>query len=852
MSLFMGLILASCNDDDDYTIINTPILTEDSVVTGSADVTATTAILHGTVDGIQNSSASSYTLGFRYGFSENSLTETVSAVLDGTALTGELTGLTENTVLYYQAFVTLQGKVTFSGDVKSLVTTNTVVSTVAPTAVTAQSATLGGSASGAPADAAFGIVIAAVPDDEAVRSGLVVPAEGGASSFSLDCAGLAPNTNYYYAAYADLGSGVVYGNIEQFTTSGVNIDLDTDLVDLGLSVKWARFNVGAVAESDFGGRFGYGDKSGVSNSINMSDYASGDIYRTANDVANSAWSGSVTLPTAADFEELFSLCSKEWTVVDGVSGYRLTGPNGNSIFLPAAGSRTINSVENAGLAGEYATGSINPTNGEFAISFRFDASGSSRTTTPLYQALSIRPVSTARNAAFDKELLYKTWEIDYNDGKSIMFNGPVWFYGTDDSWRTVSNGEPVVGDSWLWDADASNTWAFGDCTGYMTFNADGTVVVKNQNGEEKTGKYTIDEANKTITADIDLLAPDNFVSPMVENRKSSIKILALNADKLQLGYYRDSEPATLSVNMIPKSKKYGFAVNLLCVGGDWNGTWGSELASLMPADLDGIHTFTYEGSCNAAMVFTLDIAGLRAAYPEAIVSIKEIRCDGQAIKFDANKFFYGDIEDNGNFRVELFNIWGKGSVGGKVDSPFSAVTSDTDPAFAFASKIEFDCVILTQPRFTPTWITITPSWAGDWAYTQGASFGIVVDENSKLAFDNPAFDITLTNSAGLDYNAGSIMTFAQVDNLYNYFPQTHSTLDALYLDGTSVSFDSSKVIDAMDGAAYRLELWNQYGATANSGCAFGQAVDGTVAGLAFSQSMRAQFTFRSLFSTVEW
>lgn len=161
-------------------------------------------------------------------------------------------------------------------------------------------------------------------------------------------------------------------------------------------------------------------------------------------------------------------------------------------------------------------------------------------------------------------------------------------------------------------------------------------------------------------------------------------------------------------------------------------------------------------------------------------------------------------------------------------------------------------MILTQPRFTPTWITITPSWAGDWAYTQGASFGIVVDENSKLAFDNPAFDITLTNTAGLDYNAGSIMTFAQVDNLYNYFPQTHSTLDALYLDGTSVSFDSSKVIDAMDGAAYRLELWNQYGATANSGCAFGQAVDGTVAGLAFSQSMRAQFTFRSLFSAVEW
>ena len=112
--------------------------------------------------------------------------------------------------------------------------------------------------------------------------------------------------------------------------------------------------------------------------------------------------------------------------------------------------------------------SINPSDSRFAVSFRFDAAGSSRTSPPVYEALSVRPVSTARNAVFNKELLCKTWEIDYNDGKSSVFNGPVWFYGTDDSWRTVSNSEPIVGDSWLWDADASNTWAFGDCTGYKS------------------------------------------------------------------------------------------------------------------------------------------------------------------------------------------------------------------------------------------------------------------------------------------------------------------------------------------------------------------------------------------------
>lgn len=844
----MGLILASCNDDDDYTINTTPILTEDSVVTGSADVTATTATLHGTVDGIQNSSSASYAVGFRYGINENALTETVAATVDDKVMTAEISGLTENTVIYYQAYVTLQGKVTFAGDVKSLVTTNTRVATSAPTGVTASAATMDGSATGAPADATYGFVVATTPEEEAVRAGLILAADGG-PAFSLAFSGLAPNTTYYYAAYADLGTGVVYGNIESFTTAGVKIDLDNDLVDLGLSVKWARFNVGAEKENDFGGRFGYGDKTGVSNSIDLDQYASADIYKTENDIANSAWSGSVTLPSAADFEELFNSCKKEWTEVDGVAGYKLTGPNGNSIFLPAAGARTINDVDGEGVTGHYATGSINGSNSQFAISYRFDAAGSSRTTSPVYQALSVRPVSTARNAVFNKEDLFKTWEIDYNAGSSIMFNGPVWFYGTADSWRTVSNNEPVVGDSWCWDADASNTWAFGDCTGYMTINPDGTIIVKNQNGDEQSGTYTIDEANKTITATVDLLAPDNFVSPMVENRKTNIKILALSEDKLQMGYYRDSEPATLSVNMIPKTKKYGFAANLLCVGADWNGTWGSEVALLMPGELDGVHTFSYDGSCNGAMVFTFDIAGLRAAYPNAIVSIKEIRCDGNAIKFDANKFFYGDIEDNGNFRVELFNIWGKGSNGGVVSSPFSATTGDSDPAFTFASKLEFDYVIITEPHFTPTWITINPNWGGDWAYTQGASFNIVVDDNNKLAFDSPAFDITLN---GTDFAAGSIMTFAQVDNLFNYFPQTHATLDALYLDGNSVAFDAAMVPDTSDGGAYRLELWNMYGTTANAGCAFGTPVDGVIAGLGFSQSMRAQFTFRSLFKTVEW
>ena len=117
---------------------------------------------------------------------------------------------------------------------------------------------------------------------------------------------------------------------------------------------------------------------------------------------------------------------------------------------------------------------------------------------------------------------------------------------------------------------------------------------------------------------------------------------------------------------------------------------------------------------------------------------------------------------------------------------------DKDDNFNFTSTLEFDYVIVTEPKFTPTWITINPDWGGDWSYTQGESFNIVVNENSKLAIEHPSFDITLENPA-VDYSAGSIMTFAQVDNLYKYFPQTHATLDALYLDGNLVTgYDASR------------------------------------------------------------
>ena len=84
----------------------------------------------------------------------------------------------------------------------------------------------------------------------------------------------------------------MYGEVKSFTTPAYDFDLDNDLVDLGLSVKWARFNVGAKSETGLGGLFGFGDLTGCNNSIDPADYASADTYKTASDLAFRAFQGA--------------------------------------------------------------------------------------------------------------------------------------------------------------------------------------------------------------------------------------------------------------------------------------------------------------------------------------------------------------------------------------------------------------------------------------------------------------------------------------------------------------------------------------------------------------------------------
>ncbi len=185
-------------------------------------------------------------------------------------------------------------------------------------------------------------------------------------------------------------------NIDDVTTliglllkggSGTNPDpVESDWVDLGLpsGTLWATRNVGASAPEDYGDYFAWGETEPKS-------YYDWDTYKwyQAYKDANGDWHSGFTkyctdsvsgldgfvdnkteldpeddaacahypggrMPSTVQIWELCGCCTFQWTLCNGVNGQLVTGPNGNTIFLPAAGYRYYGgSLDDAASIGYY-------------------------------------------------------------------------------------------------------------------------------------------------------------------------------------------------------------------------------------------------------------------------------------------------------------------------------------------------------------------------------------------------------------------------------------------------------------------------------------------------------------------
>jgi predicted secreted protein len=172
--------------------------------------------------------------------------------------------------------------------------------------------------------------------------------------------------------------------------------IDSGWVDLGLpsGTLWAKCNLGADSPEGYGDYLAWGETQGKNiydwstyryctaegdSLLTLTKYNTSETYGTVDglttlqimdDAAAVRLSGT-RMPTREDWEELLASTVAEWVTQNGVAGYRLTASNGNSLFLPAAGSSNGTELVAAGVFGFYWSASLYTDSPDDAWSFSF-------------------------------------------------------------------------------------------------------------------------------------------------------------------------------------------------------------------------------------------------------------------------------------------------------------------------------------------------------------------------------------------------------------------------------------------------------------------------------------------------
>ncbi len=153
----------------------------------------------------------------------------------------------------------------------------------------------------------------------------------------------------------------ICANFQAEDTGGMGDANGHEYVDLGLpsGTLWATCNIGATSPEQYGDYFAWGEVTPKSNyswstykycngtQTTLTKYCTDSQYgyvdnKTQLDLSDDAayinWGGGWKMPTEEQANELSSQCTWIGTYQDGVFGMLVVGPNGNHIFLPAAGT----------------------------------------------------------------------------------------------------------------------------------------------------------------------------------------------------------------------------------------------------------------------------------------------------------------------------------------------------------------------------------------------------------------------------------------------------------------------------------------------------------------------------------
>ena len=164
-------------------------------------------------------------------------------------------------------------------------------------------------------------------------------------------------------------------NVDSITFLYNAVEPTDQYVDLGLSVKWAKCNLGASKEDEYGNHYAWGETA-VKETYNwttykfmtnsaLTKYTETDGKTTldaADDAATAVLGSGWRMPTDAELKELVDNCTWTWTTQNGIKGCKVTsnkaGYTDKFIFLPAAGHSYKGFIRSVGSLGLYWSSSL--------------------------------------------------------------------------------------------------------------------------------------------------------------------------------------------------------------------------------------------------------------------------------------------------------------------------------------------------------------------------------------------------------------------------------------------------------------------------------------------------------------
>ena len=396
MGFSLSFVCAACGDEDDDESVTDPSKnTTDIAVTGKVDKYGCT---YADISGYANlnqlpagNGNPEIGIEIREAGSEYSYPyRKTTTSLTGNFFMVEFVSLNPSTEYEYRSFVEYGG-LTHYGEYRTFTTKQVynVTSTGTVSDVTSRSVTI-----------TSGVKLSSIDERDDIQVGVAYSTRKTAlhrdsvfsskttyvsdeDEFAVTLNGLSSNTTYYYASFTLLEDEYAFSDVKNFTTEEnltTGIINGHEWVDLGLpsGLMWATCNVGASSPEEYGDCFAWGETTTKSSyyGSNSTTYGlststlqsrgiidSDGNLTAAYDAATANWGGSWRMPTIGEMRELFDNCTCTWSTQNGVDGREFIGPNGNSIFLPAAGCRYATDLVNAGSSGYY--WSVTPYSGSY-------------------------------------------------------------------------------------------------------------------------------------------------------------------------------------------------------------------------------------------------------------------------------------------------------------------------------------------------------------------------------------------------------------------------------------------------------------------------------------------------------